>query len=308
MKNNWITFICLFIITLSSLGQKDNPLIGKWDLNIEFQGKTAPSWLEVYKSGNETLVGRFVFAFGSARPIAEVKTHDNQFWFDIPNQWEPKGNNMMVNGKIENKELKGTIVYTDGSIIPFTGVPAPKMEFNDNPSWGKTISLFNGKNLDGWHFDNDNAKWKVDNGYLINENGGANLISDALFKNFKLLVEFKYPEGSNSGIYLRGRHEVQIEDNYGLETASTKFGGVYGFLTPNQNAALPANEWQRFEIHLVGSLVTIIANNKEIIKNQNIPGITGGALDSNEGAAGPIMIQGDHGPITFRKIEITPAQ
>ena len=107
----------------------------------------------------------------------------------------------------------------------------------------------------------------------------------------------RYPQESNSGIYLRGRYEVQVEDSFGKDPNSILFGAVYGFLTPNQMAAKPAGEWQVFDITLIGRRVTIIANDKIIINDQIIPGITGGALDSNEGAPGPIMLQGDHGKV-----------
>ena len=67
-------------------------------------------------------------------------------------------------------------------------------------------------------------------------------------------------------------------------------------------------EWQTFDITLIGRMVTIVANGNMIICNQAIPGITGGAIDSDEGAPGPILLQGDHGPIDFRNIIITPAK
>jgi hypothetical protein len=73
-------------------------------------------------------------------------------------------------------------------------------------------------------------------------------------------------------------------------------------------AAKSPGEWQSFDITLVGRLVTVVANGVTIICNQVIPGITGGALDSNEGEPGPIMLQGDHGPIEYRNIRITPAK
>jgi hypothetical protein len=72
--------------------------------------------------------------------------------------------------------------------------------------------------------------------------------------------------------------------------------------------AKSAGEWQSYDITLIGRIVTIIANGETIIYKNEIPGITGGALDSNEGASGPIMMQGDHGPIEFRNIIITPAK
>jgi Domain of Unknown Function (DUF1080). len=119
-----------------------------------------------------------------------------------------------------------------------------------------------------------------------------------------LHLEVRYPQESNSGIYLRGRYEVQVEDSFGKDPNSILFGAVYGFLTPNQMAAKPAGEWQVFDITLIGRRVTIIANDKIIINDQIIPGITGGALDSNEGAPGPIMLQGDHGKVEYRNITI----
>jgi hypothetical protein len=82
---------------------------------------------------------------------------------------------------------------------------------------------------------------------------------------------------------------------------------VYGFLPPNEDAARKAGEWQTFDITLVGRLVTVALNGKTVICSQEIPGITGGALDTDEGAPGPLMLQGDHGPVEFRNIVLTPA-
>ena len=73
-------------------------------------------------------------------------------------------------------------------------------------------------------------------------------------------------------------------------------------------AAKKAGEWQSYDVTLVGRTVSVVANGKKIITEQIIPGITGGALDSKEGAPGPIMMQGDHGPIEYRNIVITPAK
>lgn len=311
MKNTFLSLTISIIAILNALpiiAQKQHDLEGRWDLEIEFDGKTQPSWLEIRHSGHETLVGRFVFAFGSARPISEIQTFGNKFTFQVPRQWEPEGSDMILHGKLKEGAIEGTLIYTDGSIIPWKGKPAPKLEFSEDIEWGSPIALFNGENLDGWYLDSDKNEWSVENGILKNAKGGANLISNQKFTDFRLVTEFRYPKGSNSGIYLRGRYEVQIADNHGLEPSDIYFGGIYGFLEPNVNAAKPAGEWQRYEIELIGNQVSIIANGKKIIQNQTIPGITGGALDSDEGEPGPIMLQGDHGPVEFRKFEITPAQ
>src|SRR5690554_2796017 len=121
--------------------------------------------------------------------------------------------------------------------------------------------------------------------------------------------KFRIPEGSNAGIYLRGRYEVQIEDSpKDAHPSNVLYGGVYGFLTPSEISNLGPGQWQTYEITLVGRMVTIVTNGKTVISNQEIPGITGGALDSNEGEPGPIYLQGDHGPVEFSEITITPAK
>ena len=83
---------------------------------------------------------------------------------------------------------------------------------------------------------------------------------------------------------------------------------VYGFLTPSVNAAKQAGEWQTLDVTLVGRVVTVLLNGERVIDRQAIPGITGGALDSDEAAPGPILVQGDHGAVEFRKLTLTPAR
>jgi hypothetical protein len=176
------------------------------------------------------------------------------------------------------------------------------------PVWGKPVKLFNGKDLAGWHALGKN-QWVVENGVLKSPHSGANLVTDQTFTDFKLHIEFRYPKESNSGVYLRGRYEVQIEDSEeGVEPPKNQFGAVYGFLSPSELAAKGPGEWQSYDITLVGRMVTVVANGKTIICNQEIPGITGGAINSREEEPGPILIQGDHGPIEYRNIIITAAK
>jgi hypothetical protein len=146
------------------------------------------------------------------------------------------------------------------------------------------------------------------NGVLTSPKSGENIRTKATFDDFKLHIEFRYPKGSNSGVYLRGRYEIQIEDNQGKEPQNVYLGGVYGFIDPWVNAAKAAGEWQSYDVTLIGRMVTVVANGQTIIFKQEIPGITGGAINSDEAAPGPIMLQGDHGPIEYRNIIITPAK
>lgn len=297
-------FLFVTTISLQLNAQEAKNLEGRWNLTLSYEGNEVPSWLEVSHSGISTLVGRFVFLNGSARPISEIKVKDGKFNFSIPPQWE-SGNSLEFAGSLEGDELKGTLLYVDGKTYNWKGTRAPKLAYNANPVWEESRALFNGENLKGWHAMGEN-QWKVKDGVLTSEKSGANLVSDEKFNDFKLHIEFRYPEGSNSGIYLRGRYEVQIADNRGMEPSNILFGGIYGFLTPNEMVAKPAGEWQEYDITLIGRRVSIVANGVEIITNQNIPGMTGGALDNNEAEAGPFLIQGDHGAVEFRNIVITP--
>tara|TARA_R110002020_G_scaffold445961_1_gene657947 strand:+ start:19763 stop:20635 length:873 start_codon:yes stop_codon:yes gene_type:complete len=287
------------------MAQEANPLEDRWDMVIKQEGKELPSWLEIRHSGNHTLVGRFVYAFGSARPISEVKVKDGKFTFAIPPQWEQGNSDMKFEGMLDGDILKGTMVYTDGKTYEWEATRAPKLEYDPNPTWGQSVALFNGKDLSGWRAMGEN-QWVVESGVLKSPKSGSNLVTEDKFTDFKLHMEFRYPEGSNSGIYLRGRYEVQITDSKGAEPSDVEFSGVYGFLTPNQVVAKEAGEWQSYDITLIGRRVSIVANGVPVITDQIIPGITGGAIDSREGEPGPFLIQGDHGPIEFRNIVVTP--
>lgn len=295
-------------LSVTLFAQTPQSIEGRWDLVVDKGGKQLPSWLEVRHSGNHTLVGRFVYAFGSARPISEVKFKDGNFSFAIPPQWEPGDRNMEFNGTLTGEMIKGTMVYTDGKTYNWTGSKAPSLKRDREPSWDKPAMIFNGKDLSGWHAEGKTNQWVVENGILTSPKSGSNLITDQSFRDFKLHAEFRFPKGSNSGLYLRGRYEVQIVDSKGMDPDDGLFGGVYGFLTPNEITANEGGEWQTFDITLVGRTVTVVANGKTVIASQLIPGITGGAIDSKEGEPGPIMIQGDHGPVEFRSITITTSK
>lgn len=300
----WILFFLVMNQSFST-AQIATTLQGRWDLVIEKDGQQLPSWLEVTKSGRKTLVGRFVYAFGSARPVSEVKITGEKFSFSIPPQWEDGAMDMKFEGSVSGDGLQGTMIYTDGKSYNWTGVRQPLLTHHKDPTWGEPVPLFNGKDLSGWKAMGEN-QWMVENGILKSPKSGANLVTEQKFDDFKLHIEFRYPEGSNSGVYLRGRYEVQIEDNQGKEPSSTLFGGIYGFLTPTEMMAKSPGEWQQYDITLIGRRVTVVANGVPVIIDQTIPGITGGALDSQEGMPGPFFIQGDHGPIEYRNIIVTP--
>jgi hypothetical protein len=288
--------------------QANAPIIGRWDLTVKGSDGPYPSWVEVYLSGSRTLVGRFVHGGGSARPVAKVTFTDGVMRFAIPPQWDRGSADLMVEATLANDQLTGTLTTPDGEKQALTGVRAPALRRATPPVWEKPVALFSGTTMDAWEPMGDNSRWSVVNGILTNARSGANLRTKATFDDFKLHAEVRVPKGGNSGIYLRGRHEVQVEDTPIAEPKSVDMGGVYGFLVPNEAAQKPAGEWQTFDITLIGRRVTVVLNGKTIIADQTIPGITGGAIDSKEGEPGPIYLQGDHTGVEYRNIVITPAK
>ena len=322
---NFILFLTILNLVgltnvLAQRVESDSPLIGKWDLTImieEDQMKNLgmfrhglmasdgfPGWLQVKLSGFSTLVGYYVGYEGSARPISEINydAGKNKYHFTIPPQWMDI-EDIYFEFSLEDDKLTGYKML-DGNKLQFTGVRAPSLERKEPPVWGNPVNLLT-DNMDHWIIP-ENNKFVMEEGVMVNKEKGGNLVSTQKFDDFKLSVEFRYPAGSNSGIYLRGRHELQIEDSDG-RADDVSIGGIYGFIAPSVNAAKEPGEWQTYEVTLVGRHVTVVLNGVEVISNRPIPGITGGSLNSNEGEPGPIMIQGDHGPIEFRKFVVTPS-
>ena len=289
-------------------------LLGRWDITVDSPRGKQPSWLEVQipgsHSGGDSYAGRFVGIVGSARPIERVILDGDSLHFSIPKQWESGDGNLTVAARLDGDDkLVGRMTFPDGHTADFTAVRAPVLRRTRTPAWGQPIRLIPKSGLGGWHTQGSGAnQWEVAKGVLRSPHSGENLVTDRLFTDFKLHIEFRYSKGSNSGVYLHGRHEVQVEDDYGLEPLDDRFAGVYGFLEPNAMAARPAGEWNSYDITLIGRRVTVVANGQRVICDAVIPGPTGGALDSNEGEPGPLMLQGDHGPVEYRNIVITPAK
>ncbi|RFS16897.1 DUF1080 domain-containing protein [Emticicia sp. C21] len=303
------SFILIIGHTLSAQLAPIKHIEGRWDITITGKdGKTSPSWLEVNHSGVKYLNGHFVGSGGSARPISRINYEGDKVSFSIPPQWDAATKDLVVEGVLKDDKITGTMNMPSGEVVNWVGVRAPKLNSTRTPVWGAPIKLFNGKNLDGWEATGATNQWVVENGVLKSPKSGSNLRSIRTFNDFKLHVEFRYPKESNSGVYLRGRYEVQITDSEGRDPLKDQLGAVYGFIAPLEMPAKPAGEWQSFDITLVGRVVTVVLNGKTIIYKNEIPGITGGALDSNEGEPGPIFFQGDHGAIEYRNIVITPAK
>lgn len=324
IRNNLLLLFFALLLSVPMYAQTagdGSEVIGRWDLTIVIEddqmeklglfrhGLMAsdgfPGWLEIKRSGFSTLVGYYVGYEGSARPISEIKYSEKEgkYSFTIPPQWMDI-DDIDFEFTLKDDKISGYEIL-DGNKLNFTGVRAPSLERKEPPVWGSPKNLLD-DNMSRWIIPQNN-QFKMVDGVLVNGKAGGNLVTKEKFNDFKLSVEFRYPEGSNAGIYLRGRYELQIEDSQVEYPNNVSIGSIYGFIEPAVKAARSAGEWQTYEVTLVGRNVTVVHNGIEIISNRPIPGITGGSLDSKEGEPGPIMLQGDHGPIEYRKLVITPA-
>ena len=285
-------------------------LEGRWDLTIREQnGKELPSWLEL-RQDQRGWSARFVGRWGNARPLPQVTVKATQIKFVSPHEEEGSKSDLVFNGTLTEDRLRGVAKGPNGADWTWSGERAPVLRPKDHYKWGKPIQLFDGRDFSGWSFDNPAkaSSWVVEKGNLVNKSAGSNIATKSKFQDFKLHIEVNCPPNANSGIYLRGRYEVQVEDDSIQEPASHHMGAVYGYLAPNPEQPRRPGVWQTFDITLVGRNVTVVQNGITIINNQEIPGITGGAIDSHEGTPGPIYLQGDHGGIAYRNIVLTPAE
>ena len=195
--------------------------------------------------------------------------------------------------------------------LAFTGARPPSWpaaNANATHTYGEPVELFDGKSMDTWNLQVPNrpSGWSVVDGAMTNEAKANNLVSKQTFKDFKIQAEYRIEPGSNSGIYLRGRYELQVLDDFGKAPESHGHMAIYAWVAPRVNASKPASEWQAMEAVLVGNKVTVTLNGQKVHDNVTIQAITGGALDANETQPGPIMLQGDHGKVWYRKVTVTP--
>jgi hypothetical protein len=299
------------LVLLSALGltPQSPSLVGRWDLSVTDGTRKYASWFEITATGG-TLAGRYQGGGGHASRVIDIEITGDRFRFLWPNDDDAKLPPTVIEGTLTGpNSLTGSTTGRTGRKATFQGVRAPLLDRPEPKGWDSAVDLV-AAGMAGWVTDPPEApnRWSIVGGELVNAQAGGNLVSRQRFQDFQLHIEVSVPPQGNSGIYLRGRHEVQVQDDYGNPPHSRRMGGIYGQVTPTSLPAKPAGEWQMFDITFVGRRVTVALNGVTIIDRQEIPGITGGALDSDEAAPGPIMLQGDHGPIKYRNIVVRPAK
>ena len=285
------------------LGVNDSK--GFLDADLLWQGGSVVPVSSIYFADDKTLV---VTRASAARRNDDLRRFSIQTF-----TFERNGDNLT--GKLTVPARDGMSV----SEVKFKGWrladpgPAPDLS---KVKYDKPIKLFNGKDLAGWRLINPNQTngFKVENGELINDPVSVegqrisygNLRTDKEFDDFKLTLETNIPEGSNSGVYLRGMFEVQVVDSYGKELDPHNMGALYSRITPSVAAEKKAGEWQTMEIILCERHLTVVLNGTKIIDNKPVHGPTGGAMQADVLKSGPIYLQGDHGKVSYRNIVLTP--
>ena len=171
--------------------------------------------------------------------------------------------------------------------------------------------LFNGKDTTGWKLRNPKGhnSWSVEDGILKNTvnpgEHGTDLVTEDKFWNFTVKYDFMVPDNSNSGFYLRGRHEIQVLGDYKSGKPSRSGNGaIYNFKAPDEFASKPGNEWQTAEVTITGHKITVVLNGKKIHDSVECKVATGSEIDKKINEPGPIFLQGDHGTVSFRNIKI----
>lgn len=291
-------------LALAQPGMK--PFAGRWDFTVTSGSSTWPQWMELVDKDGGAQV-RIQPRGGAVRPAESVKIEGDRLLITVANANGTRPAVMWELSSTGADKLTGVQKTGDKETAQLAGVRAPLLKRKEPKSWTRPEPLFNGKDLTGWEPIGDpaNSHWVAKDGDLMNEAKGANLKTTRKFEDFKLHIEVNCPEHCNSGIYLRGRDEIQVGTEGG-KNPSHEMGALYGFAAPSIEVPLKFDQWDTFDITLVGRVVTVVFNGKTIHDHLEIPGITGGALDSNEGEPGPFFLQGDHtGGLRYRNITIS---
>jgi hypothetical protein len=300
--------------TVSAQGTRE--FLGRWDVTVTpADGTSYPQWMELTDNGGK-IEGRVQPRGGAWHTITDARVESGKLIVVVQEassgpamSWELTSPDA---DKLAGIEKRGDAA--DGSMIAC--VKAPVLDRPMPKKWTQPRPLFDGRDLNGWlPIGNvDNNKWIARDGELVNDNpevagqrghGAANIMTSEKFQDFKLHIEVNCPEGGNSGIYLRGRYEVQIGTEGG-KLPSHEMGAIYSHYPPPAGSENGLGKWTAFDITLVGRHVTVLRDGKTYHDNVEIPGPTGGALDSHEAEPGPFYLQGDHhGVIAYRNITIS---
>lgn len=294
------------VAAIAMLSAQPNPFLGRWNFNIQTPGGQRASWLGIYDRGGALEVW-YQPTGGNVFQLKDPRIEGGKLILNISASGPTRP---AVVWELEAKDGRLTGVARRGdNTTPLEGKRAPELKRPAPRAWTEPRPLFNGRDLTGWEPAGNpaNSHWAAVNGELVNQKLGSNLKSVEKFEDFRLHFEVMLPEHTNSGFYLRGRYEIQLENEpEGKSPPERRMGSIYGRIAPKPAPANRAGQWDVFDVTLVGRTLTVVQNGVVTIDRQEIEGITGGALDADEGLPGPFLIQGDHaGGVRFRNITVS---
>lgn len=324
MNGTFLLIASLLVFSAAPHAQsKSNPFLGAWNITGQGPDSAIVYWLELKEEGGK-LSSLFLNRGGHPVPLAEVKVENGELIFKT-GATAPEMRAKIEGGKLVGHHTQPGRGGAAGREISWIGVRPPmwkKADANAKHNFDKPIVLYDAAHMkmmrdmpldDVWGIQGGDGKlagWTVDeDGNFANAApGGKNLVSKQKFFNYKIEVEYKLEPKSNSGIYMRGRYELQVLDDL-TDTTTEKYltqMAIYGRTPPAVLASKAPGEWQTMDATIVQNKITVHLNGKLVHNNATIGGVTGGALDNNELEPGPVMIQGDHGHVWIRKIVVTP--
>ena len=292
-----------------------NDPVGNWGLKLPYDTMYAGS--AIFSRGDDGKASALVlWRWASPVETKNVKIEGDKFSF--------QNGGIKVAGTVSGDVLSAEAFDKKGKKIGdvsgWRNPPIDSKVSTKDAKLGEPIDLL-ADGLNGWVLMNKDAKngWKFKDGVLSNclglkpngkwAGGGSNLMTKrADFFDFNLEYDVRVPKSSNSGVYLRGRYEIQVLDSFGMKANKHNMGALYGRITPSAAVEKPAGEWQHVSVTLYKRHLTVVLNGKTIIDNAPVEGVTGGAIDANEFVPGPIYLQGDHSDADFRNMILRKAE
>ena len=303
-----------------SNSRANDPVIGNWSAKLPYESMYAGSL--IFSRDENGVARAFVlYRWGSPEWCSNVKVEGNAFSLRHPY-------GQLIRGTVSGEKMDAEIVACNrrgaakGAWQKFSGwrnAPACPFVSTKDAKFGEPIDLLK-DGLKGWKSMDAKAKfgWVFENGVLSNKlglkpngkwaGGGANLMSLRNdFKDFNLEYDVRVPKASNSGVFLRGRFECQVVDSFQKPVNRHNMAAYYGRVTPVAAAEKAPGEWQHVSVTLYKRRMTVVLNGVTIIEDAEITGVTGGAIDADIDAAGPLYLQGDHSDADYKNMILRPA-
>jgi len=302
--------LALAWVTQSAVAQQ-SAFLGRWKLVSTADPPAYVGWLDITEEGGQ-LAARFSNRGGSPTPVAAIQVANGELTFQ-PAAGR-RGPAAEHRARMQGGNLVGSTKAAD-RVVEFIGTRPPTWpaaDANAPHKLGPPVELFDGKSMEAWDLVNKDQPWFVIDGEMTNSAAGSkpapgsNLRSKQKFQDYKIRAEYKLDNGAHSGIYWRGRYEMQVLGDAGKPPDKFSHMSVYGWIAPLANASKPDLEWQTMEGTIVANKISATLNGQKVHDNSTLEAITTNAVDPNELEPGPVQLVGNDGKIWYRRVTVTP--